>query len=201
MNCCRLVSSLQLSEAASVHVTVVIPERNQNSAGIKTALLHKSGSSRAGWKYTSGVLWFDTANTTTAQAGCELDVVEGEVRMWTSSMSQKHYKNRLRDSLFTNEMLFLAPGRKEVQKAVTLLHTCSFTQASPREISSQHRVVQKVCSGRASLCNLLKERRSFVALGAEQKRCSSVRGELSQANATYSTRRWRGPDGKMNFLF
>lgn len=45
--------------------------------------------------------------------------------MWacSSNASAKHYKNSLGAALFTNKMLFLALGRKEVQKAVALHFT------------------------------------------------------------------------------
>lgn len=57
--------------------------------------------------------------------------------MWacSSNASPKHYKNSLGAALFTNEMLFLAVGRKEVQKAValhfTLVHLPRLPPGSP----------------------------------------------------------------------
>lgn len=70
---CRLVSSLQWSETASVHVMLVIPgEKSETQLERKTLSSARGWKAGTGWKYTDGMLWFDTVNTTTAQAGCEL---------------------------------------------------------------------------------------------------------------------------------
>jgi len=78
----------------------------------------------------------------------------------------------------------------------TVLHTCSFTQPSPRETSSQYRLVEKVCCRRASLHNLLMERRPFVALGAARNMLffsagRAISGKCYLFNKKMKRTRWK----------
>lgn len=119
---CRLLSSLQ-DQKLPVWCHVGNPRGEiRDWAGMKTAHLHKDASTRAGQKHINSVLWFDTASTATAQAGHKLRL---ERESGCRLVNPAHLKSiiKIGDILFTNEILFLALGRKEVQKAATLLFT------------------------------------------------------------------------------
>lgn len=67
-----------------------------------------------------------------------------------------------------------------MQKAVTLFFTLvHLTRLPPERPAAKHRLVEEVCSRRASFHNLLTERRLLWHSVQHETCCSSVWGELS----------------------
>lgn len=129
---CRLVSSLQDQNCqCACHVGNPGGEI-KDSAGMETAHLHKDAATRAGWKHINIMLWFDTASTATAQAGHKL-WLKRESGCWLVNPAHLKSTIKIGDILFTNEILFLALGRKEVQKAEMLWFTLVHLPKLPSE--------------------------------------------------------------------